>query len=567
MDKWKKAQEWELLWHGDAANLFHEEEKQLVYADRMGLKFTWNTKTPYVLDLGGKSVIDIGAGPCSLLLKAENFSRAYAVDPLMNRFPSWVRERYRTHGIEPIAECGEDVDLPVADEVWIYNTLEHVRDPEKVARNAVRLGRVVRVFEWIDTYVNEGHIHVLTEDKLREWFGNGTVENMNELGCYGPAFYGVFPQSRGNRMRFHLLGLAHTVTSREQMCCAYTQKVLKMAHMLTALEHEVIHYGTEGSEVPCEHVTVVTRQDQIDGYGDYDWRKEFFRFDLNDYVYKIFTDNAAREINRRKRPGDILLVPFGTIQKPLADRVNIPLTVEMGIGYEGVFADFRVFESYAWMHNVYGKRREEARFYDCVIPNYFDLNDFHFQEEKGEYLLYMGRLIQNKGVQIAIDVARITGRKLLVAGQGDLGIFNTTGADVTHVGTVGAEERDELLGKAHAVLVPTIYIEPFGGVAVEAMLCGTPVITTDWGAFPETVLHGITGYRCRTMDDFVWAARNVDKLDKRACRKWAADNYSMERVSKMYNEYFFKLQDLFRDGWYQMNDNRKQLDWLKKSFP
>jgi len=571
MDKWDRAQEWELAWHGDAANLFHEEEKQIVYASRMGLEFTRNAKTPYVLDLQGKSVIDIGSGPCSLLLKAENFSRAYAVDPLMDKFPEWVRGRYRAHGITPIAACGETVDLPPVDEVWIYNVLEHVQNPEAVAKNALRLGKVVRLFEWVNMCVNEGHIHALTREQLEEWFGPGAVEEMAESGCYGSAFYGVFGKAktrkRGWGMKVHLLGLAHTVTSREQTCCAYTQKVLKMAHMLTDLGYEVIHYGAEGSEVPCEHVTTITRQDQIDAYGDYDWRRHFFRFDFNDHAYKIFTDNTVREINKRKGPRDILLVSFGTIQKPVADKVGIPLTVEMGIGYEGVFAPFRVFESYTWMHNIYGKRREEPKFYDVVIPNYFDLNDFHYREDKDDYLAFLGRLIANKGVQIAIDVARITGRKLLVAGQGTLDNFNTEGAEVEHIGTIGAEERDEFLGKAHAVLVPTTYIEPFGGVAVEAQLCGTPVITTDWGAFPETVLHGITGYRCRTMDDFVWAARNVDKIDKRTCREWAAKNYSMERISKMYDEYFFKLQDLFRSGWYQLNDDREELDWLRKAMP
>jgi len=313
-------------------------------------------------------------------------------------------------------------------------------------------------------------------------------------------------------------------------------------------------------------VTTITRQDQIDAYGDYDWRRNFFKFDMNDHAYKIYTENTSREINKRKGPNDILLVSFGTMQKPVADRVKIPLTVEMGIGYEGVFAPFRVFESYTWMHNVYGKRREEPRFYDAVIPNYFDLSDFRFREDKEDYLAYLGRLIPNKGVQIAIDTAKITGRRLLVAGQGTLDAFNTDGVDVSHIGTIGAEERDKFLGKAYAVMVPTTYIEPFGGVAVEAMLCGTPVITTDWGAFPETVLHGITGYRCRTMDDFVWAAGNIHRIDKKACRKWA-ENYSMERISRMYEEYFFKLQDLFRDGWYQVNDGRKQLDWLEKTLP
>jgi glycosyltransferase involved in cell wall biosynthesis len=368
------------------------------------------------------------------------------------------------------------------------------------------------------------------------------------------------------QVKIHLLGLAHTVTNRAYMACAYTQKVLKLAQMLTDLGYEVIHYGAESSCVPCDHVTVITSEDQRKTYGDYDWRSEFFRHDPKDAAYTVFNGNAVREINRRKGPRDILLVPFGNYQEPIAKAVEIPLTVEMGIGYEGVFADFRVFESYAWMHHVYGKRREEARYYDAVIPNYFDLSDFTYSDKSHGYLAYIGRLIPRKGVQIAIDVARTLDKPLLMAGQGSLDTFNTEGADVQHLGCLGPEQRDRFLGGAEAVLVPTQYIEPFGGVAVEAQLCGTPVITTDWGAFTETVRHGETGYRCRTMDDFVWATTNAPLLDRRAIRRWASENYSMERVGRMYDEYLRKLQDLYADGWYAQHPDRTNLEWMQRFY-
>jgi glycosyltransferase involved in cell wall biosynthesis len=118
---------------------------------------------------------------------------------------------------------------------------------------------------------------------------------------------------------------------------------------------------------------------------------------------------------------------------------------------------------------------------------------------------------------------------------------------------------------ARALFVASYYLEPFGGVNVEAQLCGTPVITTDWGAFPETVLHGVTGYRCRVFNDFVWAAENVGSLKPDVIRKWAAGNYGMERISKMYDEYFSRLYELKtnKDGWYAVHD-RMNLDWLVK---
>jgi glycosyltransferase involved in cell wall biosynthesis len=111
-----------------------------------------------------------------------------------------------------------------------------------------------------------------------------------------------------------------------------------------------------------------------------------------------------------------------------------------------------------------------------------------------------------------------------------------------------------------------MYIEPFGGVAVEAMMCGTPVITSDWGAFTETVQHGKTGYRCRTLDDYIWAAEHISNINPMDCREWAVNNYSAQRVALMYDEFFHKVLDLWGDGWYSQYPQRDNLDWLKKEY-
>lgn len=374
-------------------------------------------------------------------------------------------------------------------------------------------------------------------------------------------------------MRFHYLGLAHLETTRENSACAYTQKIIKLAKILKSYGHTVIFYGVEGSQVPCDEFVQVSDQQTLKkAYGDYDRAAGFFRCDPGDEAHAVFNRNAIQEILMRRQERDILLCPMGNYQKPVADAVGL-LTAEPGIGYSGVFSQHRVFESYAWMHYVYGLLEiEDGPWYDCVIPNYFELEDFPFQKEKGDYLLYLGRLIGRKGVQTAADIAKATGHTLYVVGQGTLenpqeGLHLAGERHIRYLPAVGPKERALLLQNAKAVLMPTYYLEPFGGVNVEAQLCGTPVITTDWGAFPETVVHGVTGYRCRTFEEFCWAVNHIDALKPEDCRTWAAANYSMERVGRMYEEYFRRIERLFEDGWYARNPGRTELDWLRRYNP
>lgn len=374
---------------------------------------------------------------------------------------------------------------------------------------------------------------------------------------------------RMDKLRLHLLGLAHTVTSKEYSSCAYTQKIFKMGQMMSDLGHAVFHYGAAGSDLKCtEHVTCVTRGEQEYTYEGYDWRKEQFKGGPADYAYQKFNERAIAEINKRKQPRDLLLISMGTWQKPIADATGV-LPVEMGIGYTGVWAPYRVYESYAWMHYMWGLKypdqsAPDGRNYEVVIPNYFDPADFEYRAEKEDYFLWMGRLVARKGLNIAQQVCDHIGARLVVAGQGKMEDLGIKSPNIEFVGYADFKKRSDLMSRAKAIFVPTIYLEPFGGVNVEAMFCGTPAITSDWGGFCETVNHGVTGYRCRTFDDYVWAARNVDKLKPADCRKWAVDNYSLERVGLMYQEFFQKLIDLYGKGWYELRPERDNLDWLRR---
>jgi glycosyltransferase involved in cell wall biosynthesis len=116
------------------------------------------------------------------------------------------------------------------------------------------------------------------------------------------------------------------------------------------------------------------------------------------------------------------------------------------------------------------------------------------------------------------------------------------------------------LKNAKATICASTFLEPFCGVQIESMLSGTPVISSDWGAFGEYNAHGLTGYRCKTFEQFEWAAHHVGDLDPYAIRRWA-EKFSLQNVAPHYTDYFKSVADIFSGrGWYEPNDSRKSLD-------
>lgn len=314
--------------------------------------------------------------------------------------------------------------------------------------------------------------------------------------------------------------------------------------MMMSLGHEVYLYASEENEAQCtELITCIKKIDQP---------MEIPVFAIDTKCFLDFNNKVIEELKDRVQQQDFLCLIGGLTQEPIANAYPNVMAVEIGIGYGGAFAKYKVFESYAWMHMFYGvnaPRRDihlvDGSFYDAVIPNYFDVSEFPYVAKKKDYLLYIGRMIDRKGVGIAADIAKKLNMRLILAGSGP-----QVPEYGEYVGSVGPEKRGELMSNARAVLVPTQYIEPFGGVAVEAMMCGTPVITTDFGAFTETVIDKVTGFRCHNLKEFTDAVEKSDTLDYEAIRAHAVNNYSTDVIKYKYEDYFKRLLTLYGDGWY-----------------
>lgn len=355
-------------------------------------------------------------------------------------------------------------------------------------------------------------------------------------------------------MTFHLVSLPHTQVTRDWDACAYTAKVRRLVGMLRDTGRDVILYAGEQCEAePTEHVTVVTEADHRSWWGGPWPRGQVFdQWDASARCWREMNAAAISAVKRRAQPGDTLGIIAGICQQQLADGLPRLRAVEWGIGYSGVFAKFRVFESHAWRHHVAGLRAahgiepDDLRWCDEVIPNAYDPADFRpaAAESKG-YLLFIGRPTQRKGLDVIRDIAARTAFPILHAGQGDPGI-----PGVEHVGLVTGKAKADLLFGARAVLAPTTYLEPFGGVAVEAQMAGAPAITTDWGAFTETVSHGYSGFRCRTLRDFLDAIEQAGQLDRAAIQENARHHWSTHEIAWRYDAYLNRLAELDGDGWY-----------------
>ena len=367
----------------------------------------------------------------------------------------------------------------------------------------------------------------------------------------------------------HILSLPHTQLTQDYVSCAYTQKARKLAIMMEGLGYEVVSYASEDFDdsIKGEKVTCITKQKQHELFGDPgEYKKSFYNitWGTEDEAWVHFNNNAIREIKERIKPRDLILTFAGVCQKQVADAFPEYMTVEAGIGYEGVFSKYKIFESYAWENYVHGTiKHDNGDFYEVVIPNYWNKKEFPFSSIQkapkqlaggdNDYFLYIGRLIDRKGYKVAQEVCEQTNKRLILAGQINKGEKFTGYGE--YIGTVGVKERGQLMANAKAVFTPTIYIGPFEGTHVEAQLAGVPVITTPFGVYNETVQDGFNGQRCYTFSEFVKAVGWADKLSvaqRKKIRANAQEKWSMDNVALQYDRYFKRLMNLYGDGWYQL---------------
>jgi glycosyltransferase involved in cell wall biosynthesis len=184
-----------------------------------------------------------------------------------------------------------------------------------------------------------------------------------------------------------------------------------------------------------------------------------------------------------------------------------------------------------------------------VIPNAVDTTRYAFAADVAADapLMFLGRVEPIKGAHVAIEIARRSGRRLVLAGnvpQGHHRYFDQhirpflDGDRVRYVGPVDDEAKSTLLSKAAALLMPIAWEEPFGIVMAEALACGTPVVGFNRGAVPEVVENGVTGFVCAATADAIAAIDSIDAISRSACRREAERRFSQPALVDAYERLY-----------------------------
>jgi glycosyltransferase involved in cell wall biosynthesis len=227
----------------------------------------------------------------------------------------------------------------------------------------------------------------------------------------------------------------------------------------------------------------------------------------------------------------------GALRTPFVHTVHGPLDGEPGIAY----TQLSHISPRVGLISISMNQRKPLPDLNWVgnCPNALDFSVYPFKPDKGEYLLFLGRMSPDKGCHRAVAVAMEAGVPLKMAGKMrepkereyfDELVRPHLSSDIEYLGEVTHGEKVELLQHARATLFPIEWEEPFGLVMIESMACGTPVIGTRWGAVPEVIEDGRSGIIVDAWREFPSALERADRLEPVELRRYAEEHFSPERM-------------------------------------
>lgn len=251
-----------------------------------------------------------------------------------------------------------------------------------------------------------------------------------------------------------------------------------------------------------------------------------------DYLQKNKFDIIHNHIGWR------VLAMSQLLNGPTVTTLHGPLDIPYQQKVYGLFKD----ASYISISNSQRKPMPELNFV-ATVYNGLDIDKFKFFPEAKDYFAFLGRMSPEKGPIQAIQIAKTAGVKLVMAAKVDKvdeKYFKEQveplidGEQIKFIGEVDHAGKLDLLGNAKALLAPIQWEEPFGLFFVEAMACGTPVITMNRGSVPELVINNKTGFICENEEEAVAKVALIDTINRKTCYDHVNENFSSKRMAEGY---------------------------------
>ena len=269
-------------------------------------------------------------------------------------------------------------------------------------------------------------------------------------------------------------------------------------------------------------------------------------------IYKyIGVGRVISSLNKEKF--DIVHNHIGWRVLPYRELIKIPIITTLHGPLDASYAQktFGTYKDANYVSISYNQRKPMTELnYISNVYNGIDIKKFKFFPKAKEYFAFLGRMSPEKGPVQAIQIAKKAGVKLMMAAKVDASdreYFEKNvkpminGEQIKFIGEIGHEEKVELLGNARALLAPIQWEEPFGLFFVEAMICGTPVITMRRGSAPEIIVDKKTGFICDNVDEAASRTKELDKINRLDCHEHVKKNFSAEKMAENYVAAYRKI--------------------------
>jgi glycosyltransferase involved in cell wall biosynthesis len=346
----------------------------------------------------------------------------------------------------------------------------------------------------------------------------------------------------------------------EDMVYAPIDLALSVAEGLTARGHQVTFFCPNGSVGSAGSTTVQIETLNLRALVHNQAEFKEFRADteqLTHYVPEMWDKYFTMEMLRRAQRGQYDLLWFHHAENALDVASEFPTVPIVYTVHDPIYPWYReMFELYESPNQHFisiskNQRRDAPDFpYLATVHNGIDPGHWPISTDPEDYLLYAGRIVPEKGVKEAIQVAKKTNHRLLIVGPVHPGasqdyydqyIRPQLDDQILHLGFVERGQMWRYYQKAKAVLTPVQWEEPFGLTTIEAMACGTPVISLNRGAAPEIIVDGKTGFVVDSIAEMIKAVGKIGRINRNDCREHVKAKFSSSNMVDGYEAAFRKV--------------------------